>query len=116
MEIGTYFGQVGHSPENPVVVFLRGVAGNELEPFDSVDVAQQFEEVGEAVCFVAGFVFVGVDSLAEEGDLLCSGVGEFLCLSDDSLWRSRGFGSSDVWYDAIGAELVAASHRSDVCL
>ncbi len=73
----------GHCAADGVEIFFARVVGDKAEPFDAGDIAGHFEDVGEAVCFFAGLVFVGVDGLAEERDEFDALVGEPSRLFDD---------------------------------
>jgi len=116
MQVGAEFGQVSDSLDDLGEELFVGVAGDEFNPFDSIYFAYGFKEVGKAVGFAACGVLVGIDCLAEEGDLFYAGVGEFADLLEYGGWGPGYFGAADVGNYAVCAEIVTASHSTDVGL
>ena len=101
VEVVADLGQFGHGGQDFFKEFFGWVAGYKSYPFNAVDFGCHFQKVGKAVSFVACGVFVGVYSLAEQGDEFYALARQVFNLVDYCFWRTRDFGAPDIWDDAV---------------
>src|SRR4029077_12275445 len=104
-------GDVAERTDEPgrEVVGVRGGEADPLDPVDLVDPLEQGGQIGGRVEIAP----VGVDGLAEQGDLAAAGRGEAADLVDDDLGRVAALPAPGRRHDAEGAELLAALHDRD---
>ena len=69
MQIRADLGQSGHNLQNGRVESPR-MAGDKSHPSHAVNGADQFEQIRQGIGFLAGGIAIGVDGLAEQGDLM----------------------------------------------
>ena len=107
-------GAFGHHVKEPVGGVL-GMAGHEADQVlagDLVDVLQQIRKVVIQPQVVA----VGVDVLAQEGNVLVPGLHQLPDLLQNALGITAALPAPDIGHDTVGAEVVAAVHDADPCL
>src|SRR5262249_45252771 len=100
-----------------VVAHVAREVGDELDALDARRVVYARQQVRQpfAAAVVLG-VFVAVDGLAEERDLLAALAGELAHLGGDVFGWPALLGAADARHDAVGAELVAADLDAHVRL
>ena len=112
------FGIMGHRVDE-LTGAIPGVGGHKPHPEVAREVRDRLQKFREVHPFLAVFA-VGVDVLAEEGDLLVAGGNQFLRLPEDVLGAAGALSAPDQRDDAVGAEVVAAVHdrqaRADLVL
>ena len=88
---------------------VLGVAGHEPDVVVTGHGAQQVEQVGK-VDLLFQALAVAVHVLAQQGDLLVTGLHKTPELGQDVARLAALFAAADVGHDAVGAEVVAAVH------
>ena len=96
------------------LVDVAGVAGRIAQAHDTVDFGKTMQQPAQRPCPSVGtFAVIGVDVLADQGDLAHAVVGEPLHVVDDLCDRARYFRAARIGHHAEGAELVAAFLHGD---
>ena len=111
VELPGHMGAPGHGLEE-LVPGVLGVAGHEADqvvPGDLVDLREEVGEIHGGLQVLA----VGVDVLAQEGDVLVPLVHQLPDLRQDVPRLPAPLPAPDIGDDAVGAEVVAAVHDGD---
>src|SRR5690606_35164486 len=87
---------------------VMGIAGGVPASPDLRELGNLSDQVVEGEGLSPVVAGPGVDVLAEQGDLACTVLDQFLGFLQQIIERPRNFGAAGVGNDAIGAELVAA--------
>ena len=115
MEILADFGKIADGADQ-LGRHVTGIIRDKLDPVEAVDGVEIVEEIGKACGLPAVVPLVGVDRLANEGDLAAALGDELRGFGKD---RRRGTGllrPADAWHDAERAKLVTPGLRPDECL
>ena len=113
VEVLAHLGQLGAGVDQPLGE-VAGVAGGEANPLQAFDVMDAVQQVGEGVLAppLGGdsrqVAAVGIDVLAQQGDLLESAGGQPLHLQPDGAGQARLLQAPHRGHHAVGAALVAA--------
>ena len=101
----------GHGVEQ-LEAGVLGLGGHEADEIVAGNFVQCGQQVGKVVAGAKVFA-VGVDVLAQQGDLLISLGSQLAHLADDLLRVAAALTAPDIGHDAVGAEVVAAVHDAD---
>ena len=114
MELPGRVGAGGHGFKEllPRVLGVTGHEADKIVPWDFVNLLQEIREIHGLVQVLA----VGVDVLAQEGDLLVPRLRQGPDLGKDILHLPAPFPPPDIGHDTVGAEVVAPVHNGNPCL
>ena len=113
VEVLAHLGQLGAGVDQPLGE-VAGVAGGEANPLHTLDVMDAVQQVGEGVLApplggdARQVAAVGIDVLAQQGDLLETAGGQPLHLQPDGAGQARLLLAPHRGHHAVGAALVAA--------
>ena len=88
---------------------VSGMAGHEADEEIAGELGNRGQQIGKIEA-LAQILAVGVDVLAQQGDLTGAVFDELAALGQDVLHLAAALTAADVGDDAVGAEIVAAVH------
>ena len=108
MDVVADVGVRGHHLQH-LVGDVLGVGGREAHAQTGACLRHQLQQCGE----VAVFVFIGIDVLPQQGNLLVALLRAVAGLADYGMIVTAALGAAGVGHDAVGADVVASAHDGD---
>ena len=94
---------------------ILGMGGGETEPLQAVNAGHRAQEFGKTLALrgVATFLAVGIDILADEGDLLDPLAHKMGRLGQNIAKTPADLAAPGIGHHAVGAEIIAPLHDGD---